>query len=232
MLALHSCVNNVLGVALSMNTTMSCQPWPLKSLALSLSAWQCGILTKCVAWNGTDPAPERLTTSVSLRTASKCADGVALFQLCQTQPDLKELSISAAAFESPMPGQWNLRQLEKLHVEFNQLSDPDKAFEGILQHADHLYLKELMLKCKGAGFARLPASSLAKLHVENLQLEGFTLHQSAKLATKKGRLVDCLLDISWLDCILFYEGAPQLQLDRCRLQQGLAWRIWCLHAPC
>lgn len=113
-----------------------------------------------------------------------------------------------------------MRQLEKLHVEFNQLSDHDKSFGGILQHADHLYLKELKLKYKGAGFARLAASSLAKLHVENLQIEGFTLHQSAKLATKKGRLVDCLL---WLDWILFYEGAPKLQLDRCRLQQGLSW---------
>jgi len=44
---------------------------------------QCGVLTKGVAWSGTDPAPERLTTSASLRNASKVSMGLLCFNVAK-----------------------------------------------------------------------------------------------------------------------------------------------------
>ena len=122
-----------------------------------------------------------------------------------------------------MPGQWDMRNLTKLHVEFEQ-PDHDIVFEQFLQHADNLYLQELKLTYTGPGFASLNAASLAKLHVKQLQLEGFTIRQSTKLAHHTGQLNDCVLDVSWLDLTRFYNSAKYLKLNRCRLSKDLSWR--------
>lgn len=133
--------------------------------------------------------------------------------------------MTAASFNSPMQGQWDLRKLEKLHVEFEQ-PDHDSAVEQFLQHADSLYLQELKLTYTGPGFASLNAASLAKLHVKQLQLEGFMIRQSTKLAHHTGQLTDCVLDVSWLDLTMFYYNATlYLKLNRCRLSKDLSWRF-------
>ena len=85
-----------------------------------------------------DPVPHKLSaTSVRLCRPARNIDGLALFELCQTRPELTELTVSAASFESPMRGQWNLRRLQKLDVEFEQPSE--LAIEE-LQHADKTYI--------------------------------------------------------------------------------------------
>ena len=187
---------------------------------------QCGLLTE-EHWDGTDPVPNKLCSrSVSVCRPSKSIDGLTLYQLCQSRPHLKELKVSAASFNSPMQGQWDMRNLTKLHVEFEQ-PDHDIVFEQFLQHADNLYLQELKLTYTGPGFASLNAASLAKLHVKQLQLEGFTIRQSTKLAHHTGQLNDCVLDVSWLDLAIFYHYSAQyLKLNRCRLSKDLSWRFW------
>lgn len=40
-------------------------------------------------------------------------DGLALFQLCQAHPNLKELRLTASSFNSPVQRQWQLKDLEK-----------------------------------------------------------------------------------------------------------------------
>ena len=180
-----------------------------------------------VIWEGSESVPRQLTTtSVKLHKPSGSIDGLALFQLSQNCPHLKELKVSAASFDSPVKGQWCLRSLQTLHVEFDDLRDDEHAVEKFLQHADKLYLKVLRLTYTGPGMASLQASSLAKLHVEHLVLEGFDIQKSAKLAKKRGRLIDCVLDVSQQDLNIFYKSAPQLQLERCRLpEHALSWRM-------
>ena len=185
---------------------------------------ECGLL-KTAQWDGMDPVPHKLSaTSVRLCRPARNVDGLALFELCQTRPDLTELTVSAASFDSPMRGQWNLRKLQKLRIEFEQPSE--NCILECLQHAEELYLKELTLTYTGAGFANLHASALAKLHVEHLNLEGFSVRQTGALAKKKGRLVDCVLDLPQPDLDFYYNGAPGLELDRCRLSDTPSWRMW------
>ncbi|KAL3143313.1 hypothetical protein ABBQ38_002152 [Trebouxia sp. C0009 RCD-2024] len=185
---------------------------------------------RCVGWNerwnGNEPLPEKLSaSSIRLCKPSECVDGLSLFYLCQSRPELKELKITSASFNSPVQGQWSLRSLRKLEVEFSDVPQDSHAVEQLLQHADYLYLKELRLKYTGPGFASLQASSLDKLHVENLVLEGFDIHKAAKLANSSGRLVDCILDVSQKDFDMFYKGAPLLVFERCRLPQHMmSWR--------
>ena len=186
---------------------------------------QCGLLTE-TQWDGTDPVPHQLSSrSVSVCRPSKSIDGLTLYQLCQSRPHLKELKVTAASFNSPMQGQWDLRKLEKLHVEFEQ-PNHDSAVEQFLQHADDLYLQELKLTYTGPGFASLNAASLGKLHIKQLQLEGFTIRQSTKLAHHAGQLTDCVLDVSDPDLTMFYNAAMNLKLNRCRLSKDLSWRFW------
>ena len=188
---------------------------------------QCGPVINSNTWNGDDPLPQQLSsTSVKLHRPAGTIDGLTLFQLAQSRPYLRELRVSAAAFTSPMQGQWNLRNLQKLHVDFSELPDHTDSVEQFLQHAEPLYLKELKLTYSGPGFASLQANSIERLHVENLQLNGFEIYRSAKLAKQKGRLVDCVLDVSKLELFLFYKSAPELELDRCRLSQTLSWRTY------
>ena len=123
-----------------------------------------------------------------------------------------------------MQGQWNLRRLEKLHVEFEEADG--HSVEKLLEHASNLYLKELTVTHTGPGFANLHASSLAKLHFESVKLEGFVVHRAAKLARKRGQFVDCVLDVSRPDLNVFFGGAQGLTLDRCRLSGALSWRFW------
>lgn len=184
----------------------------------------CGFL-KDATWDGTDPVPQKLSaSSVILCRPSKSLDGLALFQLCQSRPGLKELKVSAASFTSPMHGQWNLRRLEKLHIEFEEADD--HSVEKLLEHASNLYLKDLKVTYTGPGFANLHASSLANLHFESIKLEGFVVQRSAQLARKTGQLVDCVLDVSRPDLDTFFGGAQGLTLDRCRLSGALSWRFW------
>ena len=139
---------------------------------------------------------------------------------------MKQLKVSAASFNSPMAGQWDLRSLQKLSVDFSQSSDQSQTVDQFLQHADKLYLKELKLTYTGPGFASVHAGTLAKMHVEDVQLKGFTICRSALLAKRKGRLIDCVLDISKLDLDIFYRSARELELERCRLSQTVSWRIY------
>ena len=185
---------------------------------------ECGLLNSA-AWDGAEPVSHRLSaTSVRLCRPARNIDGLALFELCQTRPELRELTVSAASFESPMRGQWNLRRLQTLCVDFEQPSD--HAFEKLLQHANELYLEKLTLTYTGSGFANLHASALAKLHVDFLHLEGFRIYQTGALANKKGRLVDCVLDLPQPDLKFYYNGAPGLKLDRCRVSDTPSWRMW------
>lgn len=183
-----------------------------------------------VVWKGDDPVPQKLpASSFSLHRPCHSLDGLALFKLCQSWPDLKQLKVSAASFNSPVQGQWDLQKLQKLHFVFDCLSDEDNSVEQFLQHADKLYLEELRLSYVGPGFARLHAASLAKLHVDRFELEGFELRKSGKLAHRRGRLLNCVLDVSLTDFAFlckFNNTAPQLMLERCRLPtQTLSWRI-------
>ena len=189
------------------------------------SRWcECGP-GKITVWDGADPIPHRLSAiSVRLCRPTSNVDGLALFELCQTRPELTELRVSAASFDSPMRGQRNLRKLQKLHVEFCQPSD--HAVEALFQHADQLYLEELTLTYTGSGFANLHASALAKLHVNFLNLEGFSVHQTGALANKNGRLVDCVLDLPQPDLNFYHNGAPGLKLERCRVSNNPSWRMW------
>ena len=187
---------------------------------------ECGLRKKAVSevWDGADPVYKLSATSVRLVRPDRNVDGLALFELCQTRPELKELTVSAASFDSPMRGQWNLRKLQKLHVEFDQPSD--RAFENLLQHADELYLEELTLTYTGSGFANLQASALAKLHVDVLKLEGFNIHRTGALTKRNGRLVDCVLDLPQPDLNFYHNGAPGLKFDRCRVSDTPSWRMW------
>lgn len=183
-----------------------------------------------VNWNGDEPVPHKLPAScVSLHRPDQSIDGLALFRLCQSLPDLKELEVSAASFNSPVQGQWDLRNLRKLHVVFDGLSHEEGSVEQFLQHAEGLYLEELQLSHAGPGFARLNAASLAQLHVDKLELEGFDICKSGKLAHRRGRLHNCVLDVSQIDfsfLCAFNNTAPQLLLERCRLPaQTFSWRI-------
>ena len=118
-----------------------------------------------------------------------------------------------------------MRQLEKLHVELTQLPENVHAIDDLLRHTEELYLKDLQLSYSGPGFASLNAASLRKLHVETLQLQGFSIRNSSQLANKHGRLQDCKLDISALDLKLFYNNARDLDFERCRLLQSWSWRL-------
>ena len=180
---------------------------------------------RSAVWDAVDPVPHRFSaTSARLCRPASNVDGLALYELCQTRPELTELMVSAASFDSPMRGQWNLRKLQKLYVEFDQPSD--HAVTDFLQHADELYLGELTLTYTGSGFANLHASALAKLHVDVLNLEGFSIHQTGALANKQGRLVDCALDLPQPDLNFYHNGAPGLKLDRCRMSNTPSWRMW------
>ena len=191
---------------------------------------RCRAVTKHAVWDGDEPVPNKLSaSSVKVKRPAGSIDGLALFQLCQARPHLKELRIQAASFNSPMSGQWNFRSLQKLHVEFDQL-DHDHAVDDFLQFAERLYLNELHLTYTGSGFASLHGSSLAKLHFDELHITGFDIKQSAALADKNAQLTDCILDISQTDLNIFYNAGPQLVLDRCRLPQALSWRMYGLVA--
>ena len=201
----------------------------------------CGVRRRCnprvrccksspVVWNGDEPVPQKhLTSSVTLHRPCQSVDGLALFKLCQSWPDLKQLKVSAASFNSPVQGQWDLQGLQKLHFVFDCLSDEDNSVEQFLQHADQLYLEELRLSYVGPGFARLHAASLAKLHVDRFELEGFELCKSGKLAHRRGRLLNCVLDVSPTDFAFlcaFNNTPPHLMLERCRAPtQTFSWRI-------
>lgn len=225
MLYLSAEQNNSHVVALSVLHSVQVARPPRKRL--------CNARIRCsltpVIWNGNEPVHQGLSaSSVSLLRPSASIDGLVLFQLCQTWPDLKELKVSAASFNSPVRGQWGLRSLQRLHVVFDRLLDEEKSVEQFLQHADKLYLQELTLSYTGPGFARLHASSLARLHVEKLTLEGFDICKSGKLAHNSGCLRDCTLDVSQADlAFLQYlkNSAPALVLERCRLPaQTFPWR--------
>ncbi|KAL3133771.1 hypothetical protein ABBQ32_008253 [Trebouxia sp. C0010 RCD-2024] len=211
--------------------SLPCQP-ALPKLRARRSSRQSATLrpVRCVGWderwNGNEPLPEKLSaSSIRLCKPSECVDGLSLFYLCQSRPQLKKLKITSATFNSPVQGQWNLRSLQKLEVELSDVSQDSQAVEQLLQHAEYLYLKELRLTYTGPGFASLQASSLDKLHVENLVLEGFDIRKAAKLANSSGRLVDCVLDVSQKDIDMFYKGAPLLVFERCRLPQYMvSWR--------
>ena len=181
-----------------------------------------------VTWNGNEPVTQKIpASSVALHRPSLSIDGLVLLKLCQYWPDLKELKVSAASFDLPMHGQWGLRRLQKLHVVFDRLLDEEGSVEQFLRHTDKLFLQELKLSYTGPGFARLDASSLARLHVEKLTLEGFDVCKSGKLAHRSGYLRDCTLDVSRADlAFLQYlkNSAPALVLERCRLPtQTFPW---------
>ena len=109
--------------------------------------------------NDDEPVPHKLPAScVSLHRPCQSMDGLALFRLCQSLPDLKELEVSAASFNSPVQGQWDLRNLRKLHVAFDGLSHDEGSVDQFLQHTEGLYLEELQLSHFGPGFARLNAA--------------------------------------------------------------------------
>ena len=155
--------------------------------------------------------------TVDLQVGAGTLDGFALFQLCQAHPSLKELRLTASSFNSPVQGQWQLKDLEKLHLEFTDLSEDAHAIEDVLQHAEKLYLKELSITYTGPDFAILRARGLAKLNVENLMISGFDIRGAASLVSQDGQLHNCLLDASYYDLDLFYR--QQIKFSRCRLPE-------------
>lgn len=177
-------------------------------------------------WDGSDPVPSDLSSvSVSLEKKTASIDGLTLFQLAQHRPDLRQITLSASSFNSPVIGQWRLRNLETLHL---RLTDVSPGLDDLLRHTQDLYLKELHIKYTGPGFARLDAKALGNLHVEDLQLEGFRVINSHRLVRHTGCLRDCTLDVSSFDLTFFYNDAPHLRFQRCRLLQGWSWRVWLL----
>ena len=159
--------------------------------------------------------PKLSDRAIDLQIDAGSLDGLALFQLCQAHPNLKELKLTASSFNSPVQGQWQLKDLEKLHLEFSDLSEDAHAIEDVLKHAEKLYLKELCIKHTGPGFATLHARRLAKLNVQNLLMTGFDIKGAASLVSQNGQLHNCLLDASQIDLDLFYR--QQIEVSRCRL---------------
>ncbi len=155
--------------------------------------------------------------TVDLQVGAGTLDGFALFQLCQAHPSLKELRLTASSFNSPVQGQWQLKDLEKLHLEFSDLSEDAHTIEDALKHAEKLYLKELSIKYTGAGFAILHARRLAKLSVEKLLITGFDVRGAASLVSQNGQLHNCLLDVSQYNVDHFHR--QQIQFSRCRLPE-------------
>jgi len=171
--------------------------------------------SKPTKWDGKDPRPKLSDRAIDLPVEAGSVDGLALFQLCQAHPNLKELRLTASSFNSPVQGQWQLKDLEKLHLEFSDLSEDAHTIEDVLKHAEKLCLKELCIKHTGPGFAILRARRLAKLNVENLMITGFDIRGAASLVSQNGQLHNCLLDTSQLDLDLFYR--QQIEFSRCRL---------------
>ncbi len=174
-----------------------------------------------LGWNRS--LPEKPAASVLNMYTPKGLDGLALFEVCQTHPQLKELKLSASSFDSPVQGQWELRALEKLRIELSDLSGDHHAADNIFQHADKLYLKELHLINTGPGFAVLHARSLANLHIENLSISGFDIRGAADLVGRQGQLTDCVVDVSQTDISAFYRH--NISFVRCRLPSW-SWRLW------
>ncbi|DBA82879.1 TPA: hypothetical protein ACH3X1_006672 [Trebouxia sp. C0004] len=163
--------------------------------------------------------PKLSDRAIDLQINGGSLDGLALFQLCQAHPNLKDLKLTASSLNSPVRGQWQLKDLDKLHLEFSDLSEDARTIEDVLQHAEKLYLKELCIKHTRPGFAILHARRLSKLNVENLVLTGFDITGAASLVSQDGQLHNCLVDASQLDLDLFYR--QQIELSRCR-QPGFA----------
>jgi len=182
-----------------------------------LSGTQARYWFKPTKWDGKDPMPKLSDRTMNLQIDAGSLDGLALFQLCQAHPNLKELRLTASSFNSPVQEQWQLKDLEKLHLEFTDLSEDAHATEDVLQHAEKLYLKELSIKYTGPDFAILHARGLAKLNVENLMISGFDIRGAASLVSQDGQLHNCLLDASYYDLDLFYR--QQIEFSRCRLPE-------------
>lgn len=175
-------------------------------------------------WSESDPLTcDVSSASVSLDKKSASIDGLTLFQLAQHCPDLRHITLSAASFDSPVNGQWRLRKLESLHIEFTDVSH---GLDDLLRYAQDLYLQELHIRFTGPGFARLDAKLLSHIHVKDLQLEGFRVVNSHRLARTTGCLSDCTLDLSSFDLAFFYKNAPRLSFERCRMRQSWSWRVW------
>ena len=172
---------------------------------------------KPTKWDGKDPVPKLSDRAIDLQIDAGSLDGLALFQLCQAHPNLKKLKLTASSFNSPVQGQWQLKDLEKLHLEFSDLSEDAHAIEDVLKHAEKLYLKELRIKHTGPGFAILHARRLAKLNVENLLVSGFDTRGTASLVSQNGQLHNCLLDATQYDLDHFYR--QQIEFSRCRLPE-------------
>ena len=154
-------------------------------------------------------------------------DGFELSELCHRNPQMKELRLSASSFNSPVQGQWDLRSLEKLQVEFNDLAEDAQAADNITKHMDRLYLKELHLVNSGPGFPVVHGRSFAKLHVERLIITGFDIRGAGCLMERHGQLTDCVLDVAMKEIQCFY--TCRIGLYRCRLAltalQAMSWRF-------
>lgn len=154
-------------------------------------------------------------------------DGFELSELCHRNPQMKELRLSASSFNSPVQGQWDLRSLEKLQVEFNDLAEDAQAADNITKHMDRLYLKELHLVNSGPGFPVVHGRSFAKLHVERLIITGFDVRGAGCLMERHGQLTDCVLDVAMKEIQCFY--TCRIGLYRCRLAltplQAMSWRF-------
>lgn len=193
----------------------------LSGTQASHRAWlpgtQARYWSKPTKWDGKDPMPKLSDRAIDLQIDAGSLDGLALFQLCQAHPNMEELRLTASSFNSPVQGQWQLKDLEKLCLEFSDLSEDARAIEDVLKHAETLYLKELSIKHTGPGFAILHGRSLAKLNVGNLLVTGFDIRGAASLVSQHGQLHNCLLDASQYDLDLFYR--QQIEFSRCRLRE-------------
>ncbi len=173
-------------------------------------------------------SPDKVSSpQIGVHEPFEAVDGFELSELCHRNPQMKELRLSASSFNSPVQGQWNLRSLEKLQIEFNDSAEDAEAADNITKHMDRLYLKELHLVNNGPGFPILHGRSFDKLHVERLIITGFDVRGAGCLMERHGQLTDCILDISWKEIQRFY--ICQISLYRCRLAftplQAMSWRF-------
>ena len=167
-------------------------------------------------WDGTEPVPKSVPyRAIHLQARTRSIDGFALFQLCSAHPQLKDLSISASSFNSPLAGQWELRDLEKLQLSFDNTSLHAASVDSILKHASSLYLEELRLEYTGPGFAPLNARDLLQIHTNNLCISGYDIKDAACIINRRGQLKNCIVDVSQLDIETFYK--QNLHLIRCRM---------------
>ena len=173
-------------------------------------------------------SPDKVSSpQIGVHEPFEAVDGFELSELCHRNPQIRELRLSASSFNSPVQGQWNLRALEKLQIEINDLAEDAHAADNITRHMDRLYLKELHLVNVGPGFPIVHGRSFAKLHAERLVITGFDVREAGCLMERQGELTDCILDISMDELQRFY--VCQIGFYRCRLAstplQAMSWRF-------